>query len=473
MRQRLLRVLRTGGNVLLWVTAFLGAMSLVLGLATVVAGVQPLIFRSSSMEPAIHAGALGLAKTVDAGDVAVGDVISVESASGVRVTHRVVEVEKAGEQISFTLRGDANAQPDSQPYLATEVDRVFLDVPYLGYVANAMATPWALFAAGIIVALLAVRLWQRAGRETRSAMGTGAAGVAAVGIAMAGLVPIPRTEAYFTDGSTFEAGQIHSHQVRIFDWGSPVCTNDAGGTSITLRTLVASQRYNQIWYVAPAGGQLPATPFRRVSPTGVPDSVVTTQIRRADIGGSSLAPGNYELTGRSELKGTATSPWLSNATRTANVSLTGTTDLQCGSVNLPPAITFTTPQDSTTFASPSAAQSTTLAQCGRRSPCGTAADSDGIYRVEYRLQRVNFLLTRCWDTTFGWPVFSGCGTWHQADVTPTLPTSTASPVTWRVPLTNLGTSPFAEAGTYTLYLRVYDNSSSRVITERTIRFTIN
>jgi hypothetical protein len=43
----------------------------------------------------------------------------------------------------------------------------------------------------------------------------------------------------------------------------------------------------------------------------------------------------------------------------------------------------------------------------------------------------------------------------------------------RVPLTTSGVSPFAESGTYTLYLRVYDNSSSRMVTERTIRFTIN
>src|SRR5690606_180639 len=68
---RLARGLSVAGNAVLWVTALLGAISLVLGIATIAAGVQPLIFRASSMAPAIEAGALGLARTVDASEVKV------------------------------------------------------------------------------------------------------------------------------------------------------------------------------------------------------------------------------------------------------------------------------------------------------------------------------------------------------------------------------------------------------------------
>ncbi|WP_313407756.1 signal peptidase I [Aeromicrobium sp.] len=470
-RARLGRALAVAGNSVLWVTAVLGAASLLLGLATVVAGVQPLIFRSSSMGPEIPAGALGLAKTVDATEVEVGDVISVDGANGIRVTHRVVEVgEAAGSEVSFTLKGDANAAPDAHAYVASEVDRVFLDIPYLGYVANWMASPWALFVAGIAVAFLAAALFRGSGGTRRRAAGTGAVAIAAAGLAVGSLSPVPTTEAWFTDPATFEAGQMHAHQVRIFDWGSSVCTNDAGGNSVTLRTLVASPRYNQLWFVAPVGQPLPSTPVLRTSPPGALDTPVTTQLTKTMVGGTSAAPGNYQVTGRSELKGSATTPWLSASTRNTTVSITSTGALQCGAVNLPPSITFTAPVNGTTYSSPTAAMAATQSQCGRTAPCGTAADSDGIYRVEYRLQRINFLINRCWDGS-GYPIFSGCGTWRTADVSPAVPTSGSTPVKWTVPIG--WTSALAEPGNYTLYLRVTGNSSARMVSERTIQFTIN
>lgn len=469
-RTRTRHVASRVGNAALWVTAVLGAASLLLGLATVVAGVQPLIFRSSSMSPAIEAGALALAKTVDADEVEVGDVVSVINESGVRVTHRVVEVEPDGDSVSLVLQGDANRNPDANPYLVSEVDRVFVDVPYLGYVANWLATPWAMFVAGIVVALLAARLWsRRMVHDGGSTAGTSAAALAVFGLAAAALAPVPRTEAYFSDVSTFEAGQMHAHQVRIFDWGSSVCTNDAGGNSVTLHTLVASPRYNQLWFVAPVGQPLPSTPVLRTSPPGALDTPVTTQLTKTMIGGTSAAPGNYQVTGRSELKGSATTPWLSASTRNTTVSITSTGALQCGAVNLPPSITFTAPVNGTTYSSPTVAMAATQELCGRTAPCGTAADSDGIYRVEYRLQRINFLINRCWDGS-RYPIFSGCE-WRTADVSPAVPTSGSTPVKWTVPIG--WTSALAEPGNYTLYLRVTGNSSARMVSERTIQFTIN
>ncbi|WP_281285723.1 signal peptidase I [Aeromicrobium flavum] len=464
------------GNTVLWVAAVLGAISLVLGLATVVAGVQPLVFRSSSMAPAIEAGALGLARTVDADEVKVDDIVSVTNTDGIRVTHRVVKVTTgAGDQVSLTLQGDANRGPDEEPYLVTEVDRVFFDVPYLGYLANWLSSPWAMFAAGLLVALVIANLWRRPGSDTgrRAKGGSAAATVAAVGLAAASLMPVPRTEAFFTDPAMFEAGQIHAHLVRIFDWGSPVCSTDAGGNSVTLRTLVASPRYQQVWYVAPEGQPLPATPVLRISPPGPLDTPVATQITRTMLGGAAATAGNYQVVGRSELKGSGTTPWFSESTRSATVSITSGGALQCGTVNLPPAIVFTTPPNGATYTSPSAALAATRASCAQNAaPCGTATDSDGILRVEYRLQRNNFWLNRCWDPDSGYPIFIGCGTWRPASVTPAVPTSVATPVSWRVPLMANGTSPLAESGTYTLYLRVTDNSAARTVSERTIQFTI-
>lgn len=472
------RRLAAAGDVALWITAALGTVSLLLALATVVAGVQPLIFRSGSMGPEIPAGSLGLARTVDATAVSVGDVVSVTDANGVRVTHRVVEAEPAGGgSVSLTLKGDTNREPDARPYVAEEVDRVFLDVPWLGRLASWMASPWAMFLSGIVVALVLASLWRRGGGGSGpSTAGRAAAAVAVLGLAAASVRPVPTTEAYFTDQATFEAGTIQAHQVRIFDWGSPVCTDNAD-RSITLRTLVASPRYHQVWFAARSGAATPSTPFLRVTPTGAVDSVVETRVTRAMLGIGASDTGLYRLTGRSELKGAATTPWLSSATRAADITVTDSSTVRCGTVNLAPAIAFTSPQDGITYPSTDVVDGIVAAQCGlRRAPCGTATDADGIRTVEYRLQRVNWLGTQCWnpDALFG-PSFylSSCGSFRAAATSPASPNTSTQPVTWHVPLGSGGPgTTFGVAGEYTLYLRVTDNSPDRIVSERVIRFTV-
>ena len=78
----------------------------------VVFDLTPIVVRSDSMSPEINRGDLVIARAASAGDVEVGDVISVENRAGVRVTHRVETVDPFGSSIQFTLKGDANAVPD-------------------------------------------------------------------------------------------------------------------------------------------------------------------------------------------------------------------------------------------------------------------------------------------------------------------------------------------------------------------------
>ena len=111
-------------------------------------------------------------------------------------------------------------------------------------------------------------------------------------------------------------------------------------------------------------------------------------------------------------------------------------------------------------------------ECLRRTPCGTALDSNGIYSVEYRLQRAR-LTTMCWDPTrlgilgYGY----SCGTWHSADTIPSTPNTSGSPVTWRIS-EGIFSNAFEYNGSFTLYLRVTDNGTPRAVTERTIQFTV-
>ena len=148
---------RRGKEIALNVAAVAGLICIIATLASLIFGIKPLVFRSGSMEPAISTGALALAKTVPATELAVGDVISVDNDQGVRITHRVVELESAGaDTVLATLKGDANNVADRLPYTITEADRVFISVGGLGYVVAWLSSPLATFLGGGLVGAVLV-----------------------------------------------------------------------------------------------------------------------------------------------------------------------------------------------------------------------------------------------------------------------------------------------------------------------------
>lgn len=138
----------------LTVGALLGVLCIVVAVASTFFGVRVLVFRSGSMSPTIETGGAALARPVSASQLKVGDIVSVENAEGVRVTHRVKAIHSHGKTASLTLKGDANQAVDEATPRVTEVDRVFWHVNRLGYVVNALASPYALFAGGAFAALL-------------------------------------------------------------------------------------------------------------------------------------------------------------------------------------------------------------------------------------------------------------------------------------------------------------------------------
>lgn len=133
--------------------ATLGILCLGWTVAIFAFGLTPLVFTSGSMSPAIHAGDLGFARTVEAGDVAVGDVVSVVNQKGTRITHRVVQVDAAEEGVTVTLKGDANGEPDVEPYTIDDTaERVAFSVPKAGYVVTAVSSPVGMFLGGLLAA---------------------------------------------------------------------------------------------------------------------------------------------------------------------------------------------------------------------------------------------------------------------------------------------------------------------------------
>ncbi|EGD54976.1 signal peptidase I [Gordonia neofelifaecis] len=146
---------RSRRELLLNVGAILGLVCIVVAIASMLFGITPLVFRSGSMSPDIPTGSLAVARSVDASDIRVGDVVSVDNEVGTRITHRVIAIEPVGDgSVSLTLKGDANRVPDPSPYVVTTADRIITSVPVLGYVAAWLSSKTAIFIGGIIAGAL-------------------------------------------------------------------------------------------------------------------------------------------------------------------------------------------------------------------------------------------------------------------------------------------------------------------------------
>ena len=194
--------------------------------------------------------------------VAEGDVVSVRSPDGVRVTHRVVETRSLGGSTSLVLRGDANAAPDATPYEVETVDRVLFHVPHAGRaLAVASSRAGTLLVTGLVAGLLLLGF---GGSQTRRPPGgrrraapVGAAarrrrvpgrglllGAVVVGTAVTGasVVPGPTpTTAAFTDVASMTGGALGASSMV-----APTITCSGGGLRISL-TINGTVSRRQPW----------------------------------------------------------------------------------------------------------------------------------------------------------------------------------------------------------------------------------
>jgi signal peptidase I len=194
-------------RVVLALGAVLGSLCLLMALAAMAFDLRPLVFRSGSMAPTIGTGDLAVAQEVPASDLAVGDVVSVKTASGSRVTHRIVTVTQRGDRATLALKGDANTATDLEPYDVASADRVMFSVPKGGYVLAWLAGPLGLFLLGGYAVWLLMRVVRprpapgEAGRAGLPVLATVTLlGVVAVGVAGVGVqATAPWTLAAWTD----------------------------------------------------------------------------------------------------------------------------------------------------------------------------------------------------------------------------------------------------------------------------------
>lgn len=129
------------------------------------------IIRGGSMSPTIPLGSVIAVRTVPAVEIGPGDVVTLRTATGVIVTHRVVSVANTTDgSLQLTTRGDANAFADLPAWPATAlVGRVDFWVPYAGYVLALVSTTSGLVSvlSGLGALLLAIWSLQEAEDDRR------------------------------------------------------------------------------------------------------------------------------------------------------------------------------------------------------------------------------------------------------------------------------------------------------------------
>lgn len=135
--------------------AVLGILCIIATTLSLAFGIKPLVFRSGSMSPAIPTGSLAFVKSQPVSELSVGDIVSVTTSAGERLTHRVYGIDQLDNNLSsLTLKGDANNAPDSETYAVADADRVVLSMSRVGYVLAWLTGPIGIFAGGLFAGTL-------------------------------------------------------------------------------------------------------------------------------------------------------------------------------------------------------------------------------------------------------------------------------------------------------------------------------
>lgn len=397
---------------LLVVGAILGTACIVMGIVAVAFDARALIFRSGSMAPAIDTGALAFARSVDATDLNVGDIVSVENQEGVRVTHRIVEIEHDDDQATMSLKGDDNSVVDAQTYRVSSADRVLFAVPKAGYVVSFLTGPVGLFALGLYAAFL---LWVLFGGGARGSTDEGGAHRGSRGTAVVVAVALATswgatsgapqsTHAAWSDSAAAISGAFQTHYLQAptsmqCQNGSRLLPLTPYYNSVTFQWSHRDVNYDYVVYVYNQSGTLVGT--REVAGAGVPGSTQSTTFAGTEVAGLLPLGQPVDFHLHSKLKTAPT--WESEADRSWRVN-TGILDLglglgladgiACGSDtsgpgdNTGPTIAFSAPTNGVnTDAGDYRAVIRDI--CGRNRPgCGTVSDPSGVASVSYQLMRV-------------------------------------------------------------------------------------
>ena len=461
------RVLGAARQVGLTLGAVVGTLCILAALAAVVLDVRPLVFRSGSMSPTIGTGALAIAQRVDASTLEVGQVVSVPTQAGERVTHRIQAVQHQDGSAVLQLKGDANETPDAAPYVVTHADKVVFSVPWLGYAVGWAAGPTGLFVLGLYAAFL-LRVIVRS--DVRPDSPTHRAGEAARGA-------VTVTTALVLVGGTLAAGALLGARTMptLAAWADPAAVS---GTTMSAYTVPAPDG-SSCAVVTPGTGSdrgvnltWPATvaPLPALSYSSAVSGLVSSTTNVATVGSNKQLQVHYNpgtaanqnkiVTVQATGYPTGTPSWLGGTTswkfRTGGNAGTQPT---CGET-APPVADIRAPDGTTRTRA--AFQAFLAGSTGCTTTgiilCGTMSDASTI-TAEYVLQRTVGATTRCWAGSW----VTSCAAWQPASTG----TYSGMDVFYE---DGTPASVYVTAGVYTLTVRLTDSWAN--VTTDTVTFTL-
>lgn len=148
---------RVGVSTFLLAGLVVGVLGVVL--AAVLTGTTLVRLATGSMAPTYPADSVLVVRSVPAGEVRVGDIVTVTRDGAVPITHRVVAVSPRVGGAELVLRGDANPADDPEPYQVSRVGLVLGGIPFGGSALAAIQSPLGLGLATMLVASLALWAW--------------------------------------------------------------------------------------------------------------------------------------------------------------------------------------------------------------------------------------------------------------------------------------------------------------------------
>ncbi|MFH1032653.1 MAG: signal peptidase I [Chloroflexota bacterium] len=127
---------------------------------------------SGSMEPQLKTGSLVVSRPVAPESVEIGDIIIFRpvSVGETMITHRVTGIGH-NSPVYFETKGDANDLPDPFTVPARNlIGKIWLDVPYIGYFAEFLKTPFGFMFAivipgAVILAMYIVCVWRTLAKQ--------------------------------------------------------------------------------------------------------------------------------------------------------------------------------------------------------------------------------------------------------------------------------------------------------------------
>lgn len=121
-------------------------------------GYKVLQVMSGSMSGEFETGDTILIKEIkNESDLKIGDVVTYKIAKNTLVTHRIVYISKIGENLSYTLKGDANNTEDSEKIMFSKIEGMYVKkLKLIGQMINFMQKPYGIVIVFTIPILLVI-----------------------------------------------------------------------------------------------------------------------------------------------------------------------------------------------------------------------------------------------------------------------------------------------------------------------------